>query len=180
MRSARPADATAFCAPRRPCPVAVPPGRVRPARPARILLTVEAFLQSLHVVIHCGTSFLVATIGMSKTLICSQRHTIYRCCNNLQFNILFHNFVKLAFCSSLVATTHTITRYTKLLLFEKIFVAHYLKIHIRRQSLFGSFCAERRSIFLQLFAASITKKYLLFCNNRYFLELMARFEPATY
>ncbi len=39
---------------------------------------------------------------MSKTLICSQRHTIYRCCNNLQFNILFHNFVKLAFCSSLI------------------------------------------------------------------------------
>ena len=41
-------------------------------------------------------------LGMSKTLICSQRHTIYRCCNNLQFNILFHNFVKLAFCSSLL------------------------------------------------------------------------------
>ena len=39
---------------------------------------------------------------MSKTLICSQWHTIYRCCNNLQFNILFHNFVKLAFCSSLI------------------------------------------------------------------------------
>ena len=45
------------------------------------------------------TNFLI--IGMSKTLICSQRHTIYRFCNNLQFNMLFHNFVKLAFCSSL-------------------------------------------------------------------------------
>jgi len=75
---------------------------------------------------------------------------------------LFHNFVKLAFCSSLVATTHTITRYTKLLLFEKIFVAHYLKIHIRRQSLFGSFCAERQSIFLQLFAANIAKSTCYF------------------
>ena len=162
MRSVRPTAATDSFAPRHPCSAAVPPGRVRPARPARILLTVEAFLQSLHVVIHCGTSFLVATIGMSKTLICSQRHTIYRCCSNLQFNILSHNFVKLAFCSSLVATTHTITRYTKLLLFEKIFVAHYLKIHIRRQSLFGSFCAERRSLFLQLFAANITKSTCYF------------------
>ena len=40
-------------------------------------------------------------IGMSKTLICSQRHTIYRRCNNFQLNILFRDFAKLAFCSSI-------------------------------------------------------------------------------
>lgn len=59
-------------------------------------------------------------------------------------------------------------------------VVMHLKIHVRRQSLFGSFCAERRLLFLQLFCCKYCKKYLLFCNNRYFLELMAGFEPATY
>ena len=59
-------------------------------------------------------------------------------------------------------------------------VVMHLKIHIRRQSLFGSFCTERRPLFLQLFTTNIAKKYLLLQNNRYFLELMAGFEPATY
>ena len=59
-------------------------------------------------------------------------------------------------------------------------VVMHLKIHVRRQSLFGSFCAERRLLFLQLFCCKYRKKYLLFCNNRYFLELMAGLEPATY
>jgi len=61
-----------------------------------------------------------------------------------------------------------------------IFVAHYLKIHVQRQSLFVNFCVEHRLPFLQLFFHKYYKKYLLFKNNRYFLELMAGFEPATY
>lgn len=56
----------------------------------------------------------------------------------------------------------------------------HLKIHVRRQSLFGSFCTECRALFLQLFFHKYRKKYLLLQNNRYFLELMAGFEPATY
>ena len=56
----------------------------------------------------------------------------------------------------------------------------HLKIHVRRQSLFGNFCAECRVLFLQLFFRKYCKKYLLLQNNRYFLELMAGLEPATY
>ena len=59
-------------------------------------------------------------------------------------------------------------------------VVMHLKIHVRRQSLFGNFCAERRALFLQLFFHKYCKKYLLLQNNRYFLELMAGLEPATY
>ena len=35
------------------------------------------------------------------------------------------------------------------------------------------------AVFVTIFP-QILQKYLLFCNNRYFLELMAGFEPATY
>lgn len=59
-------------------------------------------------------------------------------------------------------------------------VVMHLKIHVRRQSLFGNFCAERRALFCNYFSANIGKKYLLLQNNRYFLELMAGLEPATY
>lgn len=59
-------------------------------------------------------------------------------------------------------------------------VVMHLKIHVRRQSLFGNFCAERRALFLQLFFRKYCKKYLLLQNNWYFLELMAGLEPATY
>ena len=59
-------------------------------------------------------------------------------------------------------------------------VVMHLKIHVRRQSLFGNCCAERRTLFLQLFFRKYCKKYLLSQNNRYFLELMAGLEPATY
>ena len=59
-------------------------------------------------------------------------------------------------------------------------VVMHLKIHVRRQSLFGNFCAECQALFLQLFLHKYCKKYLLLQNNRYFLELMAGLEPATY
>jgi len=59
-----------------------------------------------------------------------------------------------------------------------IFVAH-LKIHVQRQNLFVNFYVERWPPFLQLFFCKYCKKYLLLKNNRYFLELMAGFEPAT-
>ena len=59
-------------------------------------------------------------------------------------------------------------------------VVMHLKIHVRRQSLFGNFCAERRALLLQLFFRKYCKKYLLLQNNGYFLELMAGLEPATY
>ena len=59
-------------------------------------------------------------------------------------------------------------------------VVMHLKIHVRRQSLFGNFCAECRALFLRLFFRKYCKKYLLLQNDRYFLELMAGLEPATY
>ena len=59
-------------------------------------------------------------------------------------------------------------------------VVMYLKIHVRRHSLFVNFYTERQLLLLQLFYCKYCKKYMLFYNNRYFLELMAGLEPATY
>ena len=46
-----------------------------------------------------------------------------------------------------------------------IFVAHYLKIHVQRQSSFVNFCVEHWLPFLQLFFRKYYKKYLLITNQ---------------
>ena len=60
------------------------------------------------------------------------------------------------FCCSLFENSHPATKFIRQLLCRT------------PVDIFAAFCCK------------YYKKYLLFCNNRYFLELMVGFEPATY
>ena len=86
---------------------------------------------------------------MSKTLICSQWHTIYRCCNNSRFNILFHNFVKLAFCSSLFIHTQGGARGIYVLLLKCIEISgRFLTCYSYALPLVALFCVKSYTLYI--------------------------------
>ena len=94
--------------------------------------------------------YIVSQFCKTCVLLISSSHNTYH--NSLHKATAFWK----DFCCSLFENSHPATKFIRQLL--------------RRTpvAIFATFCCK------------YYKKYLLFCNNRYFLELMAGFEPATY